>query len=499
MITKITILSNGSIAPNRPISLGNKYENVGDKIQFDIPREYQGYHYYLAFYMKKKDTILLPVNYEDGSLQFTITTTITKNPGQYEIIFLATERAIKDGNIDNARAVFISTTMYGNVVDNFLDDPVIDEQLDPNLQIIYDELLDLRDEILEDLETDYYRGASYIPDVDVNGFISWTRSDDKDINIPTPRNITGPQGKQGPYYLPEEEDGIITWNSSEEGMPVLEDIDLNPMVKNTSDAYLDKNLGPIVESTVNEKIMLNWDDKNQILYIFSQQNGDSTENIQDLVNNFSNVNIVATNNLTKAIKVPANHEAIIDLNGYEWNVEESDVIENEGSLTIKNGVIKKTENDSYYLIDNKGKLTLKGNTIVEHMTAIGKGSAIVNSGNLIIENGKYHSEINALIKNNPEANLVINNGIFSTGKDTDYNCLITFGTATINGGKWYGNNIVKVDGFETYDSICTINNGEFNVYENGEHAIKKGNYSEEADVKVIINGGTFNGPNILGD
>ena len=269
MITKITILSNGSIAPNRPISLGNKYENVGDKIQFDIPREYQGYHYYLAFYMKKKDTILLPVNYENGSLQFTITTTITKNPGQYEIIFLATERAIKDGNIDNSRPVFVSTTMYGNVVDNFIDDPVIDEQLDPSLQIIYDELLDLRDEILEDLETDYYRGASYIPDVDTNGFISWTRSDDKDINIPTPRNITGPQGKQGPYYQPSETDGVINWNSSREGMPIVDSTDLKPMVTKAANDYLDTNLEREVAEAVDQRFTWKWDNENQILYIYT--------------------------------------------------------------------------------------------------------------------------------------------------------------------------------------------------------------------------------------
>ena len=172
MITKITILSNGNIAPNQTIKLGKQHESVGDILRFDIPKMYHGYHYYLALYMKKQDTILLPVNYSNGLFDLIISSTITRNSGTYEMVFLATEKKVVDGNVNDARKVFVSTTMYGYVEDNPVDDPVIDTEMDANLQIIYDELLDLRDEILEDLETDYYRGASYIPEVDANGIIS---------------------------------------------------------------------------------------------------------------------------------------------------------------------------------------------------------------------------------------------------------------------------------------------------------------------------------------
>jgi len=292
MITNITILSNGKIAPNKTIPLGHKYDNALDSLQFDIPVLYQGYHYYLAFYMKKHDTILLPVNYVDGHLQFLITSTVTRNPGQYEIVFLATRKAVVDGDIDHAEKVFVSTTMYGVVEDNFLQDPVIDDQLDPNLQIIYEDLLRLKDEIEEDLETDYYRGAAYIPDVSEDGVLSFTRDDGKDISIPEPRNLTGPTG---PYYKPIiNDDGIMNFEvqaSTPNSEPAeAKPVDVKAMVKEVSDQYLEGNLEGIavdylddhladaVNTAVDAKFKFTWDPVNQILYITTE---DYEENVED--------------------------------------------------------------------------------------------------------------------------------------------------------------------------------------------------------------------------
>ena len=132
MNTKITITANGNVAPNKVIDLGFKYENVGDVITFEIPEEYKKYHHYLVFYMKRKDTILLPVN----DLTFKVSTTITRNPGTYEIVFIATESMVVNGDINQARKVFVSNTMIGIVKDNFLQDPAPEDFVDPNLQII---------------------------------------------------------------------------------------------------------------------------------------------------------------------------------------------------------------------------------------------------------------------------------------------------------------------------------------------------------------------------
>ncbi len=270
MITTITILSNGNIAPNQTIVLGKQHESVGDILRFEIPNIYKGYHYYLAFYMKKQDPILLPVNYTNGALDFIITSTVTRNSGTYEMVFIATEDAVIKGNINDARKVFVSTTMLGYVEDNPVDDPVVDEELDENLQIIYDELLDLKNEITYDLDNDVYRGASYIPYVNNDGIISWTRSDGKDISIPEPVNLTGPQGRQGAYYIPEENEGIISWSKSQEGIPNADPVDLNPLVENASNNYLNENLKPAVNEAVDAKLRLVWDDENKILKIYTE-------------------------------------------------------------------------------------------------------------------------------------------------------------------------------------------------------------------------------------
>lgn len=269
-VTKITILPSGNIAPNKVVDLGKQHENVGDLLQFDIPTEYHGYHHYLAFYMKKQDTILLPVNNVGGVLQFEIGSRITRNSGTYEIIFLATESAVEHGDIDEAKKVFVSTTFYGNVVDNFLEDPVTDEEMDPNLKVLYDELNDLIKEVEADLEADAYVGASYIPDVDEDGVLSWTRSDGKNINIPDEKNITGPQGIQGPYYEPEVIDGQLEWKPSQENMPEVSNTNLNEMVETASNSYLDANLSGVVSAAVDAKFRFEWDATNQILKIYTE-------------------------------------------------------------------------------------------------------------------------------------------------------------------------------------------------------------------------------------
>lgn len=286
MITKITILSNGSVAPNKPISLGYKYENVGDILQFDIPAEYRPYNLYLAFYMKKHDVILLPVSKIDGKCIFQITTTITKNAGTYEIIFLATEQKIKDNDIVNTHKVFVSNTMLGIVVDNFLNDPVTEEALDPSLQLVYDDLLSLQNKIENDLDNDAYRGAAYIPDIDGEGVLTWERSDQKDILIPEPVNITGPTG---PYYIPTLKEGVFSFEKSIFTIPDVESVDVYGMVKEVSDeylegnlegissAYLDQHLEGAVEDAVNEHFRWKWDDENQILYIYTNKDDTTGE------------------------------------------------------------------------------------------------------------------------------------------------------------------------------------------------------------------------------
>lgn len=276
MNTKITLTANGNMAPNQVIDLGIKYESVGDTLTFNIPEAYVPYHHYLVFYMKRKETILLPVN----NLVFTITTTITRNPGTYEMIFVATEDKVIDGDINGARKVFVSSTMLGTVQDSFLKDPVTTEELDPNLQIVYDSLLDLRSDLQTKLENDYWRGAAYVPDVDSEGNISWSRTDGQNIMIPETQNIRGPQGQQGPFYTPAEksdEPGVLQFSPSQEGMAPVADVDFNPLIEQASANYLQENLRPTVNEEMNKKFRWIWDSKKKEFYIFADSDSSNVQ------------------------------------------------------------------------------------------------------------------------------------------------------------------------------------------------------------------------------
>ena len=268
MNTKITITANGNVAPNKVIDLGFKYENVGDVITFDIPEEYKKYHHYLVFYMKRKDTILLPVN----DLTFKVSTTITRNPGTYEIVFIATESVVVNGDINQARKVFVSNTMIGIVKDNFLQDPAPEDFVDPNLQIVYDKLWDLYDDLTTKNEDDYWRGAAYIPEVLEDGTIKWTRTDGKDILIPMPQNIRGPQGFQGPYYSPDIRDGILFWKHSQPEMPEINEYDILSVIKDTTTDYVeqnfDKKVKPMVDEKVDQTVQLKWNKDTKELFIY---------------------------------------------------------------------------------------------------------------------------------------------------------------------------------------------------------------------------------------
>jgi hypothetical protein len=235
--------------------LGHKYDNALDTIQFEIPNEYaSGFHYYLAFQMKKKPTILLPISFnEEGILEFLITSTITKNPGIYDIVFLITETKIVDGDIDNVKKVFVSDLMQGQVMDNFLKDPVTDESLDDNLVIIYESLLNLRDLILKERNEGDYLGDVFVPNVDSAGTISWERKDSQDeVNI-TPMNITGN------VYVPEIKNGVLSWERKKHQDTDVESGTFNiaekteTVTKETTEQYLEDNIETIVEKELTEE------------------------------------------------------------------------------------------------------------------------------------------------------------------------------------------------------------------------------------------------------
>lgn len=285
MITKVTILSNGNVSPNSVINLGNKYESVGDAIVFDIPQNYLPYHHYLLFKMKKKDTILLPVNYikdEEGlvnGLTFFITTAVTKNAGRYEIIFLSSEDKItSQDDLDQSRLVFVSNTIIGEVVDNFLTDPINQDVMDKNLEVMYNQMLDVKSDFEDKLKSDGFIGPYYKPTVSKEGYISWTVIDQHVVPpvIPDTQRIMGPVG---PYYIPYlTEDNQLGFKKSGD-MDDIDSIDINKLIKDAADAYLDqylkeevdKAVGPAVIDAMDSRFKWTWNPETQTLYIETEE------------------------------------------------------------------------------------------------------------------------------------------------------------------------------------------------------------------------------------
>ena len=272
MNTKITITSNGNVSPNIVFDLGNKYESVGDTLEFVIPREYrtETNHYYLTFKMKRMETIILPVN----NFIFEIGRTITEHPGTYDIIFLATKNAVINGDIESAKTVFISNTMKGAVKDNYLQDPITDTTPDPNIELYYNKLDALSDQLKYNMDNKVYQGDYYMPHVDEFGYLTWTIMEGDASAIPTPSNLTGPTG---PYYIPAIVDGELQWNKSNNDIPDIAAVDLDAIIEGHTDDYLDENFAlktePMIQKAVVEEVdntfKFYWNEETKELFIYS--------------------------------------------------------------------------------------------------------------------------------------------------------------------------------------------------------------------------------------
>lgn len=311
MNTKITITKNGNYSPNRVFNFGYKYENVGDTLEFLIPTEYsKNYHHYLVFHMKKHEPIILPVNNIDGTLRFYITSTITRNPGTYTFIFLSTEREVIDGDIDNAKKVFVSNEMTGVVTDNFLNDPISDETLgdkeyydgyfggETNLEVFYDAMRDLYLDLQDKVITGYYKGDFYLPywkdaeavtlswkhyvwDATNKTWIVTTREEEGEGSLIPADSML--RGLTGNYYKPmaeTTEDGELQWQGYDHAHRPFADAtpvttNFTAPIEKAASQYIEKvfdtKVDPKVEASVNKAvdnaIQFEWDDDKQILHI----------------------------------------------------------------------------------------------------------------------------------------------------------------------------------------------------------------------------------------
>lgn len=147
------------VPSSRKLRIGNKYENNDEVINFILPIEFENYNKYVIAVIKyndKKITKVLPVTDD----KFYVSTDITYVSGNWSMYLMCRESEIdlKSEEIDisakNGEHVFISDGFIGIVSDSAIDKEFVDNMpLDTNLHIIYDDLLKLKQELIDKINT----------------------------------------------------------------------------------------------------------------------------------------------------------------------------------------------------------------------------------------------------------------------------------------------------------------------------------------------------------
>lgn len=136
------------------VILGNQYENIDEKIVFDLPQEYSEYNKYIIGVNKQttgeSTTIILPF----ANDTFVVSSSITHLAGNWLLYVMLRQQEIDldvetpDISAKNGEHVFIANGFIGVInKTQFNKETVENAPLDENLQVIYDELLTLKGEL----------------------------------------------------------------------------------------------------------------------------------------------------------------------------------------------------------------------------------------------------------------------------------------------------------------------------------------------------------------
>lgn len=142
------------IPSERKIILGNKYENNDESIHFSLPESFDSYTKYVIAVTKidgKNVTKILPV--KDNTM--IVSSSITYHAGNWYLYLMCRENSLDltlediDISAKDGEHVFISDGILGIVNKNLIEKECVDNiPLDTNLQIIYDDLLELKNQFL---------------------------------------------------------------------------------------------------------------------------------------------------------------------------------------------------------------------------------------------------------------------------------------------------------------------------------------------------------------
>lgn len=149
----ITIGLDG-IPSEKKVLLGNQWENKDEEIFFNLPHEFDDYHKYMIAVIKQdggNKTVVLPIN--DNI--FVVSSAITYLSGKWYMYVMCRQNEIniESENIDigalDGEHVFIADGFVGIVNTTLIDKSSVDNiPLDTNLEIVYEDLLKLKDELI---------------------------------------------------------------------------------------------------------------------------------------------------------------------------------------------------------------------------------------------------------------------------------------------------------------------------------------------------------------
>ena len=153
---EITVNRDGTVStPSGNVFLGNKFENLDETLSFTFPEEFQEYNKYLIGYHKRrKVTVILPINNDI----FYVTTGLTYLDGDWTLYTMCRQQVLDlsaDEEVDispkEGEHVFISDGFSATVASNNIDSSVINSTvLDQNLQVIYEDLLKVKEELKDE-------------------------------------------------------------------------------------------------------------------------------------------------------------------------------------------------------------------------------------------------------------------------------------------------------------------------------------------------------------
>lgn len=192
-------------------------------------------------------------------------------------------------------------------------------------------------------------------------------------------------------------------------------------------------------------------------------------------------NLTLTSNLNESIVVKEGSKVVLDLAGFNitnTSDEHTITVEKGATLTIKgSGVVNNISNKKATLINN-GTTIIEGGTFSRKDLKNNSYYVILNHGKMTIKNGTFQVEngISSLIDNgwytpseNKEqtmADLVIDGGVFNMTANDKYIKNDDFGIMTINGGTFNmlvpSSAVVANMGFASGKELLTVNGGIFN-------------------------------------